>query len=251
MRLIFNLARVSRSSPRIESEEQGFLLYILIFLWSRLSKASMVSAGKKYLNALSLSLFPSHFSLSDSPSTSTSTSPTKSTPIPSTSSRPLKPSEFQLGDKIRDACLKLIFDSLKAPSIPPSTSIYSDSHILQTSKSIELSTFKIISSSQIDQPYKAKIRSLSLNLKDKQNPALKESVLKGEIESDRLVEMLPEEMASEERRKEREELILNNLFKAKAAEAQEAETDSFQCGRCKQRKCRYYQKQTRSADEPM
>jgi len=28
-------------------------------------------------------------------------------------------------------------------------------------------------------------------------------------------------------------------------------SDQFQCGRCKERKCTYYQKQTRSADEPM
>lgn len=31
----------------------------------------------------------------------------------------------------------------------------------------------------------------------------------------------------------------------------QAETDAFKCGRCQQRKCTYYQMQTRSADEPM
>tara|TARA_B100000795_G_C22735696_1_gene413256 strand:- start:643 stop:1152 length:510 start_codon:yes stop_codon:yes gene_type:complete len=31
----------------------------------------------------------------------------------------------------------------------------------------------------------------------------------------------------------------------------ETATDDFFCGRCKQRKCTYYQLQTRSADEPM
>ncbi|KAF8483026.1 hypothetical protein JB92DRAFT_1674380 [Gautieria morchelliformis] len=31
----------------------------------------------------------------------------------------------------------------------------------------------------------------------------------------------------------------------------EAETDAFQCGRCRQRKTRYFQRQTCSADEPM
>ena len=30
----------------------------------------------------------------------------------------------------------------------------------------------------------------------------------------------------------------------------EAMTDQFKCGRCKQRKCTYYELQTRSADEP-
>jgi DNA-directed RNA polymerase subunit M/transcription elongation factor TFIIS len=32
---------------------------------------------------------------------------------------------------------------------------------------------------------------------------------------------------------------------------QQASTDQFQCGKCKQRKCTYFQLQTRSADEPM
>jgi len=31
----------------------------------------------------------------------------------------------------------------------------------------------------------------------------------------------------------------------------QASTDQFQCGKCKQRKCTYFQLQTRSADEPM
>lgn len=31
----------------------------------------------------------------------------------------------------------------------------------------------------------------------------------------------------------------------------EASTDTFRCGRCKSRKCSFYQLQTRSADEPM
>ena len=32
---------------------------------------------------------------------------------------------------------------------------------------------------------------------------------------------------------------------------EQATTDQFQCGKCKQRKCTYYSVQTRSADEPM
>ena len=31
----------------------------------------------------------------------------------------------------------------------------------------------------------------------------------------------------------------------------EASTDNFTCGKCKSKKCTYYQLQTRSADEPM
>ncbi len=35
------------------------------------------------------------------------------------------------------------------------------------------------------------------------------------------------------------------------ASRNQASTDQFQCGKCKQRKCTYFQLQTRSADEPM
>lgn len=41
------------------------------------------------------------------------------------------------------------------------------------------------------------------------------------------------------------------MFAAQSAGATDAETDAFKCGKCGQRKTRYYQMQTRSADEPM
>ncbi len=58
-------------------------------------------------------------------------------------------------------------------------------------------------------------------------------------------------MASEERKAEDKAIREQNLFKSLAAGDQQAETDGFQCGRCKQRKTVYRQAQTRSADEPM
>ena len=75
-------------------------------------------------------------------------------------------------------------------------------------------------------------------------------------------------MASEERKAADKKIVEDNLFKTLGAEEVQAETDAFQCGRCKQvckqeffcdipylyrskRKCRYRQAQTRSADEPM
>lgn len=58
-------------------------------------------------------------------------------------------------------------------------------------------------------------------------------------------------MASEERKAADRKIKEENLFKSLSAAEQAAETDAFQCGRCKQRQCRYRQAQTRSADEPM
>jgi transcription elongation factor S-II len=50
-----------------------------------------------------------------------------------------------------------------------------------------------------------------------------------------------QDMASEERKAENRKLVAENLFKAQAAAPQQAETDAFQCGKCKQRRCMYYQ----------
>lgn len=76
-------------------------------------------------------------------------------------------------------------------------------------------------------------------------------------------------MASESVRLKNEKIAEHNLFKAKAvgvtqvgggavsarrqlkSDNPKAETDAFKCSRCNQRKCTYYQMQTRSADEPM
>jgi transcription elongation factor S-II len=77
-------------------------------------------------------------------------------------------------------------------------------------------------------------------------------------------------MASAERQAENKRIEEENLFKSLSATEKQAETDAFQCSRCKQvchaylfqsmaflmvegiqRKCIYRQAQTRSADEPM
>lgn len=58
-------------------------------------------------------------------------------------------------------------------------------------------------------------------------------------------------MASEERQRLNSLLQEQNIKNAQTAQDTQAETDQFKCGRCKQRRCKYYQMQTRSADEPM
>ncbi|ORX66255.1 transcription elongation factor [Linderina pennispora] len=99
--------------------------------------------------------------------------------------------------------------------------------------------------------YKARIRSLVLNLKDKKNPALRMRVVDGNIYARAAV--LDVQGGDGVRRSEGAdgEIKEENLFKAQGAGQTEAETDQFRCGRCKSRKCTYYQMQTRSADEPM
>jgi transcription elongation factor S-II len=147
------------------------------------------------------------------------------------------------GDKTRDKCMELIYDALASDSGAPSE------QILKPAKAIENCVHSQYSGTTAE--YKAKIRSLFVNLKDKNNPSLRESIVSGDLSAEKFSKMSSAEMASEERKAADSKIKEQNLFNSLGAEEQQAETDAFQCGRCKQRKCRYRQAQTRSADEPM
>jgi hypothetical protein len=73
-----------------------------------------------------------------------------------------------------------------------------------------------------------------VNLKDKSNPGLRESIVSGDLSTSELATMSTEDMASEERKAQNQEIQKQNLFNSLAAGEQEAETDAFKCGRCKQ-----------------
>ncbi len=62
-----------------------------------------------------------------------------------------------------------------------------------------------------------------------------------------LQELAPKELKEEKERiaKWQKESIILGANKAEEA------SDMFRCNKCQQRKCTYYQMQTRSADEPM
>ena len=99
--------------------------------------------------------------------------------------------------------------------------------------------------------YKAKVRQLAFNLKDAKNPDLRTNLATGEISAGVLIDLSPEELGSNERRNANERIRELAEWEAVRGQQQEASTDAFKCGKCKQRKCTYYQLQTRSADEPM
>ncbi|GAA5991381.1 hypothetical protein JCM10908_003285 [Rhodotorula pacifica] len=153
--------------------------------------------------------------------------------------------EGATGDKTRDKCCELIYDALAQDSGAPSD-------LIETrSRALEAHVWEQNPPPGGTAAYRNKMRSFYLNLKAVNNPGLREDVVSGEISIVQLYEMDPKDMASEERKAENRKLVAENLFKAQAAAPQQAETDAFQCGKCKQRRCMYYQMQTRSADEPM
>lgn len=149
--------------------------------------------------------------------------------------------EVYKNDKVRNGSFKAVFDALIFDSDAPADLVY------DRAKSIEYEVNRTHDSNG----YKNKMRSLIFNLRDKNNPGLRESVVSGEISASKLCTMGPQDMASEERKAQDRKLAEENLFKARGAGPQQAETDAFRCARCGQRKCTYYQMQTRSADEPM
>lgn len=99
--------------------------------------------------------------------------------------------------------------------------------------------------------HKMKYRSIMFNLKDSKNPDFRRRVLLGHVRPDKIVDLTPEDMASDERKLANKQIKDKALFECERAGAPKATTDQFKCGRCGQRKCTYYQMQTRSADEPM
>ncbi|KAF8261614.1 transcription elongation factor [Lactarius quietus] len=147
------------------------------------------------------------------------------------------------GDKTRDKCIEMLYDALALESGFPSDLI------LQRARTVEETVYKDCKGTTA--AYKSKIRMLFVNLKDKNNPGLRSSVTAGDIPAQTFARMSSQEMASEERKAADAKIEEDNLFLSLGAGDKQAETDAFQCGRCKQRKCRYRQAQTRSADEPM
>ncbi|GMK56489.1 hypothetical protein CspeluHIS016_0303290 [Cutaneotrichosporon spelunceum] len=148
------------------------------------------------------------------------------------------------GEDVRDKCVVMIYDALACDSNA------STKTVSQCAIAIERECCKLMNY-DTGKAYRAKIRTLFLNLKDKGNPALRNEIVLGQLTADRVVRLTKEEMASESMKAMNERIQEQNLFNSKGVGEVQAETDAFKCGRCGQRKCVYYQMQTRSADEPM
>ncbi|KAI8341017.1 transcription elongation factor S-II [Chlamydoabsidia padenii] len=185
-------------------------------------------------------------SKASSPTSSPPKTPTSQQSLNSDTPRTIKSDEMAFastGNTPRDKTIELMYNSLALDS-------FADSDLLlKRAMAIERTVFTSIG--QVDGDYKSKIRSLSLNLKNKSNPGLRESTVSGELPISILCTMSVEDMASEESKARDRQLAEEALFKARGAGTAQAETDMFICGKCKKRKCTYFQMQTRSADEPM
>lgn len=92
------------------------------------------------------------------------------------------------------------------------------------------------------------VRSKSHNLKE--NIKLCVQVYKMKISCEKFVEMSISDMKSDELKDKDNEALKDSIRSSQIAKAT-AETEMFECSKCKQKKCSYSQLQTRSCDEPM
>jgi transcription elongation factor S-II len=102
------------------------------------------------------------------------------------------------------------------------------------------------------QIYNDRFKSIYFNLNPKIstcNKDLVEKIKTKKIKSTKLTYMTHQEM----NKKKWDKLIQEKIKRDKnlTTDSLCASTDEFKCYKCKQRKCTYYQLQTRSADEPM
>lgn len=104
--------------------------------------------------------------------------------------------------------------------------------------------------------YRSKLRSITYNLKDPNNPDLNTELYEGMVTPLMVVDATEEELASDKLKKLRKD---NWEWMKAAAQCdwdmhhinEKLVTDMFRCGKCGKRRCTFFQKQTRCADEPM
>ena len=104
------------------------------------------------------------------------------------------------------------------------------------------------------QAYSQKARSLLFNLK--KNQSLCAKILSSELNPSEVVSMSPADLASDQKKVEREQTQKENLAARRTDWATEQAKNSdkegfFTCFKCGSKKTNFYQMQTRGADEPM
>lgn len=95
--------------------------------------------------------------------------------------------------------------------------------------------------------YTERLRTVIFNLKN--NKELLKKIMNKEIKAHKLAFMNHQEMDPERWKPliEDKKIRDKNMYDPQI----DANTDNFTCGKCKSKRCSYYQLQTRSADEPM
>lgn len=147
------------------------------------------------------------------------------------------------GIQSRDNCIGLMYNGLAFRSVEAPDRVLT--------KAIEVEKAAFVAYKGETTEYRAKLRSLFQNLKNRSNPALARRVVSGEITAGVFVVMSSDELKSAHLKQLESDLANENMKKAQVPMAEKSISDALTCGKCKQKKVSYTQAQTRSADEPM
>jgi len=153
--------------------------------------------------------------------------------------------DWQTGDRTRDKMISKFISVLK-----PEVDREEYCCFMTVSADIEEELGALYGSNS--EQYIAKYRDLHFNLK--RNGELRSEILLGHIAPDRLVQMSSEELADKDLKEKRDrdkKWAMEEARNDHALNVNQSMTDEYKCGKCKKRKCKYSQAQTRAADEPM
>ncbi|KAL6072446.1 transcription elongation factor TFIIS [Balamuthia mandrillaris] len=165
---------------------------------------------------------------------------TKKSPTRTTSTSAVRPSTL---GQTRQTIVDMLVEALSEGSEDKS-----NENFALVAEKIEEQMYELYNH-DLGKDYKAKFRTLYMNLKNPKNGELREEVLSDNITAHHLVRMTTEELAPQETRERKRQIEEYMLKEATRGRDPVATTDMWRCGKCKERKCTFYQLQTRSADE--
>ncbi|EDO05373.1 Transcription factor S-II (TFIIS) central domain family protein [Babesia bovis T2Bo] len=159
-------------------------------------------------------------------------------------------------DDIRDKAIIYLFKSLLAGK----ENVYDHKKAGRLAYDMEAGLFSRYLYNQNNQKdYTLKLKSIAFNLKDPKNSTFSDKIYNGDIEPRSVAIMEAAEMASEEKKMERINILQESLEACQSDWAvknillskEGKKKGQFKCLKCHSMETVYYQLQTRSSDEPM
>ena len=99
--------------------------------------------------------------------------------------------------------------------------------------------------------YRGQLRTLCMNLADPKNSGLRADIVLGRLPCEQLPKMSAADLCNPEKRAEASKVMEEIMADMHAPTAPMQETTMYRCGRCRGRRCSYFELQIRSGDEPM
>ncbi|KAL8441304.1 hypothetical protein Emag_007288 [Eimeria magna] len=166
------------------------------------------------------------------------------------------------GDSTRDKARAFLWKALVEGLDSAAAATAGSSSAAETGRvagAIESALWKrFIVEKQSIKDYNAQLKTLKWNLADPKNPDLNLKVLWGMYTAEQLASMTSAELASDEKKREREQQKQESLEACQSdwdvrrmITSGEANEGQFPCFKCRTNKTVYFQMQTRSSDEPM